>query len=207
MEDEMEDVYDKQNDFLWYDPKQKRYMIEIRNVESWNGTMYLETYDAPLDDTDSYWRLRINLMVQSGNDRDIWWDKRKDLYFKAIPGKELNKKANGIFQKLINGYAKNLKLNVPIGIRKYISSYLMVEMGIYKDFYFIYKDYITKQIANSKEEIPHSLSARNIKWKSPWKGPTGDKYKTPEQLFYYNYEEDRDDKMVSSVGCKFRFKR
>ena len=52
----------------------------------------------------------------------------------------------------------------------------MVDMYIIKDFYFI-----NKELVNSTE-IPHSLSARNIKWISKWKGPTGDEYTTPAQL-------------------------
>lgn len=197
MEDEMEDVNNKENDFLWFDRKNKRYMIEIRKIESWKGTMYVEIYDAPLDNIDSHWELKLNMLVQPGNNYDIWWEKRKDLYYKGIPQsqieKELKKQAERVCKKLINGYLKEskFKLNIPIGIKKYIVFYLMVEMYIFKDFYFIYKNQITKELANAKEEIPHSLSARNIKWKSPWKGSTGEKYQGPEQLYYYNYPDDK----------------
>ena len=113
-------------------------MIHIRNVENWNGTKYVEIYKAPLNHTDAYWIIRLNIMAQPGNDFDVWWPHRTHLYCKAIPEseikKEIKKEADNICNKLTNGYVQfyekrlKLKSNVPYGVKKYIVLYIMVDM-------------------------------------------------------------------------------
>ena len=153
-------------------------MIHIRNVENWNGTKYVEIYKAPLNHTDAYWIIRLNIMAQPGNDFDVWWPHRTHLYCKAIPEseikKEIKKEADNICNKLTNGYVQfyekrlKLKSNVPYGVKKYIVLYIMVDMCIIKDFYFE-----NKQLVDSID-IPQSLW--RTEWKSKWKGPTGEEY-------------------------------
>ena len=197
---EMIDVPDLHNDFHWYCREQKRKMKEVRNVESWNDTLYLEIYDKPFHEIDLFWKLRLNLNVQEpANDFDTWWEKKEFLFSKVIPQSQIEikmKREAGIFcQKLINGYQKmsKLKSNVPMGIKNYIVLYLLVEMCIFKEFYWIYpKGHHYKSLTNANE-ITNSLSSRNIKWQSKWRGPTGYKYETPKQLYYYNYHHDEDE--------------
>ena len=167
---------------IYQKDKSKQYEIEIRNVEDWNGTKYVEVYKAPINFTDAYWGIKLNIMAQPGNKFDVWWPHRTHLYYKEIPEsaiqQEIKKQAEIICNKLINGYVqkyeKRLKSNVPIGIRKYIVLYLMVEMCIIKDFYFE-----NKQLVDSMD-IPQSLW--RTEWKSKWTGPTGAKYRSNQQL-------------------------
>jgi len=164
--------------------KSKQYVIEIRKVENWNGTKYVEIYKAPINFTDAYWIIRLNIMAQPGNSFDVWWPHRTHLYYKEIPEsdiqKEIKKGAYNICNKIINGFVQicekrlKLKSNIPIGIRKFMVSYLMVEMCIIKDFYFE-----NKQLAD-RMDIPQSLC--RTKWKSKWNGPTGVQYMSNKQL-------------------------
>ena len=166
--------------------KSKQYMIEIRNIEYYNNTKYIEVYKAPINFTDAYWIIKLNIMAQPGNDFNVWWPHRTHLYYKEIPQSdiqiEIKKEAENICNKLINGFIhKRLKLksNVPYGIKKYIVSYIMVDMCIFKDFYFE-----NKQLAD-RISIPQSLSRPFQKWKSKWNQPTGSQYINNKQSLNY----------------------
>ena len=165
-------------------------LYEVRNVESWNGKTYVEIYDGPIKDIGYHakWLLLLNSFIQPGNDFDLWWNKRKYVFYKQIKQEEMKKKGQTLCMQLINGYSKNLDMNIPFGIKNFVILYLMVDICVFREFY-INADSWDKAILDPPSD---SLILNNIKWQSAFKGPTGEEYKVPEQIYYYNYDTDFD---------------
>lgn len=198
---EMKDIthHGYNNNCFVYHDSDKRSMLEIRNLEIWeyDGKIYTEIYDGPIDDErDRYWLLSLNLRAQSRNQFDLWWTKKKYLYYKVVKQEEIKKEMQMICDKIINGYKREFQhqLNIPICINNIIVSSLMVDVCVFKEFYVAKDIYhspsMSKEILNPP---PESLNAKNIQWKSKWDGPpTGWEYKGPKELYYYNYYEDYD---------------
>ena len=187
MDEQMTDVSDgyDNNCFDYYYRPTQRYLYQIRNLESWKGKTYVEVYDGPIDPQDRYWRLSLNLRAQPMNHFISWWNVKENLYYKEVKQDEIKKEAERICNKLINGYQRVLKfeLNVPICITQFIELYLMVEPCVFKEMY----------VNNDTSTNATLIDTNDTKWKSLWKGPTGQEYKTSQQLYWYNYEFDFDE--------------
>ena len=140
--------------------KDSRY-YRINNFESYDGLLPNDKYFKPT----SKWRLFINYKLQPQNDLKLWSTFIDFLAFKVVDIPQLQKVLNQLLIKVSSGYIRKFEIesfkNVPFAIIKLIAiNYLMVEVSIFKDVYFMEDD--------GQFIVPYGNSpkGRNIKWQN-----------------------------------------
>ena len=133
----------------------------IINFGSYDGLLPTDKYFKPT----SEWRLFINFKLQPQNDLNLWRNFIDFIVFKVVEIPQLQQVLNQLLIKISSGYIRKFEIeslkNVPFAIIKLIAiNYLMVEISIFKDVYFV-ED-------SGQFIVPYGNSpkGRNIKWRN-----------------------------------------
>jgi len=133
----------------------------ITNLESYDGSLPNDTYYKPTSD----WRLFINYKLQPHNDLKLWHKHIDFVTFKIVDIPSLQKVLDKMLIKISCGYVSRYEREslktVPYVLKKIIAiEYLMVEISIFNDVYFL------EDCGQFIIPFSDSPKGQNIRWKN-----------------------------------------
>ena len=149
LNNKISNIYDKENDI------HKRV---IKEIEIYRCEIYLRNWNISFEE----WMLKLNSIVQQGNNIHIWLKHKMNLGYVLIESHEIQEDMDVFCDKLSRGFCDKSSFNVPFEICKLISFQIRCKPAIFKAFSI-----------NKEGDKLLSQESPQIKWKTNHQGPVG----------------------------------